>query len=121
MNRKISKKDELLNILKELIEACVDLKITEYSNSLYTEYEECYYDNDKTTFSLRELDNRKTSYELLDVIRKVISLSFDWDYKCMAKFDVNLSGSSLSIKFYEPVIKYVISDKTFDIQIEEEL
>lgn len=101
--------------LLELKDLVKQLNITEYKAELYTEYDECYYDNSKNSFSLYEVVKTEIDSYFLSLIKAVIINSFDWDYKCEAKFDVKLVGNVLDIKFHEPVIKYVISNKTFNI------
>lgn len=111
---KNKKEPNIKELLQDLKQEFKDLKVTSYSANLYTEYEDKDYSGQSSSFTLYE-SKFSGCWVLLDVIKPIIELVFDWDYKHTAKFDVNLFSSSLSIKFHEPVIKYVISDKTFDI------
>lgn len=92
-----------------------ELKVTSYTNSLYTQvHPDANYDGDISDsdgsvrdFILLESIIKDTSYKLLDAIEIVIRVLFEWDYILEARFDITID-SKLSIIFHKPVVQYEI-------------
>ena len=103
--------NELLYELKQELKC---LKVTNYTASLYTEYEDKDYPGQSSSFTLYET-KFSGCYSLLDYIKPIIKLLFDWDYKMSAKFDVSINEYYFTITFHEPVITYKTTSKMFGI------
>ena len=103
----INKKEKLdiNNLLNHLKYVLKSLNMTSYNNSLYTEYDACEWDKSFTPYTLHESIKQNTSYELLDAIKLIINLLFEWDYKLEARFDISIDNE-VNIIFHRPRIEY---------------
>ena len=101
--------DEIEPVLNNLETVLKELNITEYSNSLYTEYSPFVYsrNRDKEDYTLLESTIKDTSYKLLDAIKELINVLYEWDYKIEARFDITINNK-LSIIFHKPVVQYEV-------------
>jgi hypothetical protein len=107
--------NELLDKLKETFKHLEPGQTVEIS--LHSEYEPCEYDCTFNTFSLWVTEPYGWHF-MLDPIKEIIELLFDWDYKISAKFDVVISRDSFDIVFHEPVISYKSTTKMFSLKEE---
>jgi hypothetical protein len=114
--KKNKKEPDINKLFDDLVQVLNELKVTAYINSLYTSYDECEWDHSLNNFTLYETIVKDTSYQLLDAIKAIIKVLFDWDYKMEAKFDVNINEYYFNITFYEPVITYKTTSKMFSLE-----
>ena len=108
-------KSDINELLHELEQELKYLKVITYTASLYTEYDDQDYLGQSSSFTLYET-KFSGCYSLLDYIKPIIKLLFDWDYKMSAKFDVNINEYYFNITFHEPVISYKNTSKMFSLE-----
>ena len=108
-------KPDINELLHELKQEFKYLKVITYTANLYTEYENQDYPGQSSSFTLYET-KYSGCYNLLDYIKPIIKLLFDWDYKMSAKFDVNINEYYFNITFHEPVITYKTTSKMFSLE-----
>jgi hypothetical protein len=107
-------KPDINELLTNLKEGLKDLKGQTIKLYLYTEYDPCDYDSTKNSFILYE--NVYSGYHILHLIKPIIQLLFDWDYKMSAKFNVNINEYYFNITFHEPIISYKTASKMFSLE-----
>jgi hypothetical protein len=64
-------------------------------------------DKDKEDYILLESIIKDTSYKLLDAIKLLLNVLFNWEYKLEARFDISICNK-LSIIFHKPVVQYEV-------------
>lgn len=98
-------KSDINDLLSELKQELKYHRVTTYTANLYTEYVDQDYPGQPSSFTLYE-SKFTGCYSLLDYIKPIIKLLFDWDYRMSAKFDVVITKNSFDIVFHEPFISY---------------